>query len=94
MSYFIYILLCKDGSFYTGSTNDVEKRLKAHFAGAGARYTKSHKPVKLIYSEEFPTKKEAMQREYQIKSWSKDKKKDLVENFGNKQNSSDKQGRD
>ncbi|MDP3682949.1 MAG: GIY-YIG nuclease family protein, partial [Ignavibacteria bacterium] len=54
--YYVYVLLCSDGSFYTGSTNNVEKRLRAHFAGKGAKYTKSHKPVKVIYQEKFDTK--------------------------------------
>jgi len=76
--YYVYMLLCIDGSFYTGSTNNIEKRLKAHFAGKGAKYTKSHKPVKLIYSEEYSTKKEAMQREWQIKKWSKTEKENLI----------------
>ncbi len=78
MSYFIYILLCKGGSFYTGSTNDIKKRLKAHSEGQGAKYTKSHKPIKLIYSEEFSSKGEALQREYEIKSLSRKKKEELV----------------
>jgi len=78
VSYFIYILLCKGGSFYTGSTNDIKKRLKAHSEGQGAKYTKSHKPIKLIYSEEFSSKGEALQREYEIKSLSRKKKEELV----------------
>jgi putative endonuclease len=81
MSYFVYILLCNGGSFYTGSTNDVEKRLKAHFAGMGAKYTKSHKPIKIIYQEEFDTKSEALKREAEIKKLTKRKKEDLVKNW-------------
>lgn len=76
--YWVYILQCIDGSFYTGSTNDVEKRLKAHFDGKGAKYTKSHKPVKLIYSEKFPTKEKAMKREWQIKKLSRLEKEKLL----------------
>jgi putative endonuclease len=76
--WFIYILLCVDGSYYTGSTNDVEKRLEAHFADKGAKYTKSHKPVKLIYQEQFSTKSEALKREAEIKRMSKLNKKELV----------------
>ena len=80
--YWVYILQCIDGSFYTGSTNDVEKRLKAHFAGLGAKYTKSHKPVRLIYKEKFDTKSEALKREIEIKKLSRKEKEMLVKNFG------------
>lgn len=76
--WFIYILLCFDNSFYTGSTNDVEKRLRDHLAGKGAKYTKSHKPVKILYQEEFDTKSEALKREAEIKKLSKEQKKKLV----------------
>ncbi|HKC04582.1 MAG TPA: GIY-YIG nuclease family protein [Patescibacteria group bacterium] len=76
--YYIYILLCSDGSYYTGSTNDVEKRFKDHLAGKGARYTKSHKPKKIIYREKFATKSEALKREFEIKKLSKKQKKNIV----------------
>ena len=56
---FTYILECSDGSFYTGWTNNLERRVKAHNAGKGAKYTKSRKPVKLVYFETFLTKQEA-----------------------------------
>jgi len=74
----IYILLCEDGSFYTGSTNNVEKRLKNHLKGVGARYTKSHKPVKLIYRENFQTRSEALKREIEIKKLTKAEKEKLI----------------
>jgi len=77
--WFIYILLCKDGSYYTGSTNDVEKRFKDHLEGRGARYTKSHKPVKIIYREEFASKSVALKREAELKKWPKAKKVKLVQ---------------
>ena len=64
---FTYILECSDGSFYTGWTNNLERRVKAHNAGKGAKYTKSRKPVKLVYFETFLTKQEAMRREWEIK---------------------------
>lgn len=67
MSYFIYMLECQDGSFYIGSTNDISKRFKAHVAGKGASYTRSHKPVKIIYSEELPDKSAALKREHELK---------------------------
>lgn len=76
--YYIYILLCKDGSYYTGSTNDVDKRFKDHLEGHGARYTKSHKPIKVIYQEEFPSKSLALKREVEIKKLSKKMKITLV----------------
>ena len=65
--YFVYILLCADGSLYTGSTNNIEKRFEAHKNGKGAAYTKSHKPIKIIYSQNFQTKGEALKREAEIK---------------------------
>ncbi len=76
--WFTYILLCTDGSYYTGSTNDVEKRFKDHVEGKGARYTKSHKPEKIIYKEEFTTKSEALKREATLKKLSRKAKEDLL----------------
>jgi putative endonuclease len=78
MFYFVYILLCQDGSYYTGSTNNVKKRFKDHLAGKGARYTKSHKPVKIVYKEKFTTKSEALKREAEIKSWPRKRKQNLL----------------
>jgi len=65
--WFVYILECADGTFYTGSTNDLEKRVETHNLGTGAKYTKARLPVKLVYHEEFDDKKEAMKREWFIK---------------------------
>lgn len=73
-----YILECCDGSLYTGWTNDIEKRLEAHNAGKGAKYTKSRRPVKLVYLEEFETKEEAMRREYSIKRLGRKEKMELI----------------
>jgi len=81
--WFIYIIVCSDGSYYTGSTNDVEKRFRDHLAGKGARYTKSHKPVKIVYREESLTKSEALRREAEIKSWPKSKKEALIHTLTN-----------
>lgn len=75
---YTYILKCRDGSLYTGWTNDIERRLKAHNEGYGAKYTKSRRPVELVYYEEFDTKKEAMRREYRIKHLSRKKKELLI----------------
>lgn len=74
MSWFVYILLCEDGSLYTGSTNNLEKRLEAHNSGKGGSYTRSHKPLKQIYYEELESKSDALKREAQIKSWNRLKK--------------------
>lgn len=64
---YTYIVECKDGTLYTGWTNNLEKRIRDHNAGKGAKYTKSRRPVVLVYYEEFKTKEEAMKREYAIK---------------------------
>ena len=63
---YTYILKCKDGSLYTGWTNDLEQRVAAHNTGKGAKYTKARRPVELVYFEEFETKEQAMKREYAI----------------------------
>ncbi len=72
--WFVYILLCQDGSFYCGSTNDLKQRFEIHKNGKGGRYTRSHKVVKLIYNEQFESKSESLRREIEIKSWSRNKK--------------------
>ncbi len=77
-SNYTYILRCADGSLYTGWTNDLEKRIAAHNAGTGGRYTRSHRPVTLVYCETFPTKEEAMKREYAIKHLSREEKEALI----------------
>lgn len=69
-----YILLCADGTLYTGWTNDIEKRLAAHNAGRGAKYTRGRRPVTLLYSEACATKSEAMSREAAIKKLSREEK--------------------
>lgn len=75
---YTYILKCKDGTLYTGWTNDIEKRLKAHNEGKGAKYTKGRTPVTLVHVEEFDTKEEAMKREYAIKHMSRKEKENLI----------------
>lgn len=71
---------CKDNSLYVGWTNNLEKRMKAHNEGKGAKYTKPRLPVELVYFEEFGTKQEAMSREYHLKKLSHKEKEMLVEN--------------
>lgn len=75
---YTYIVRCRDGTLYTGWTNNLKKRIEAHNSGKGARYTKSRRPVKLVYYEEFETKEEAMSREYAIKRMKKAKKEKLL----------------
>ena len=67
MSYWVYILQCADNTLYTGISNDVEKRVAVHNEGAGAKYTRGRRPVKLIYSEECENKSAALRREIKIK---------------------------
>ena len=83
VSYYVYILRCHDGSFYTGHTKDPERRFKLHKDGRGARYTRMHKPKELVYVEEFGSRGEAMKRERQIKKLSHIKKKQLIINHNN-----------
>ena len=75
---FTYILECSDGSLYTGWTNDLERRVRAHNAGKGAKYTKSRRPVKLVYFETYSSKEEAMRREWEIKQLSREEKLNLI----------------
>ena len=74
----MYILLCNDGSYYTGSTVNLEQRLAQHFAGEGANHTKKHPPVKLLYYEEFDRIDKAFYREKQVQGWSRRKKEALI----------------
>lgn len=76
---YTYILKCKDGTLYTGWTNNLEKRLKDHNEGKGAKYTKARRPVELVYYEAFETKEEAMSREYAIKQMKRSEKEALVQ---------------
>lgn len=72
--YFVYILLCSDGSFYTGISNDPQQRFLDHKNSKGGAYTRTHKPIKLIYTEQQPDKSSALKRESQIKRWPRQKK--------------------
>ena len=76
-----YIVECADGSYYCGWTNDLDKRLAAHNAGKGAKYTKPRLPVKLVYQEEFSTKEEAMSREWHIKQLTRSQKEALIRSW-------------
>lgn len=74
---YTYILKCNDGTLYTGWTNNLEKRIKDHNDGKGAKYTKPRRPVELVYYEQFETKEEAMRREYAIKRMTRNEKEKL-----------------
>ena len=66
MLYYVYIILCQDGSFYTGYTKNIEERTKLHSNGKGAKYTRAHPPEKVAYTEQFTSRSEAMKREKAI----------------------------
>ena len=76
---FTYMLECADGSYYTGWTNDLGKRLSTHQAGKGGKYTRSRLPVALVYAERCETRREAMSREWHIKRLSRAEKLRLIE---------------
>ena len=76
---YTYILECSDKSYYCGWTNDLKRRIKAHNAGNGGKYTRSRRPVKLVYYETFDTKEEAMSREWHIKQLTHEQKRKLIE---------------
>ena len=76
---YTYIVSCADGTLYTGWTNDLDRRLAAHNAGRGGKYTRARLPVTLVYHETFATKKEAMAREWAIKQLTRRQKLLLIE---------------
>jgi len=85
--WFVYLVECSDGTFYCGSTNNLEKRIRTHNEGRGAKYTTSRKPVKLVYSEECSNKSEALKREYQIKKMKRNLKLCMINGYNAKVNS-------
>ena len=82
MAFYCYILECSDGSYYTGWSTDPERRLIQHNRGAGARYTRSRRPVRLVYVEELPDKVAALKRERAIKALKRPKKQELIKKYG------------
>ncbi len=78
IDYWVYIIRCADGSYYIGSTRDLEKRLRAHEEGRAATYTARRRPLKLAYSEKHGNMEAARQRELQIKRWTRKKKEALI----------------
>lgn len=81
MAAFVYMLRCKDGSLYTGWTNDLEHRLAMHNSGRGAKYTRGRGPLELVYSEELPDKEAALRREYAIKKLRREQKLALLQSW-------------
>lgn len=77
--YYTYIILTKDNNLYCGYTNDVEKRFEKHVTGKGAKYTRAHKPDKIVYSVCFDTKLEAQREERRIKAMSRKEKLEFIE---------------
>ena len=81
MPAFVYMLRCKDGSLYTGWTNDLEHRLAMHNSGRGAKYTRGRGPLELVYSEELPDKEAALRRECAIKKLRREQKLALLQTW-------------
>jgi putative endonuclease len=79
--WYFYIVKCRDGSYYSGITNNIEHRVKEHNTGKGAKYTYSRRPVKLVYCEKCDNASQARKREVQIKNWSRVKKEQLILGF-------------
>lgn len=80
MPHYVYVILCEDDSFYTGYTKDLNSRMKMHMNGKGARYTRTHRPKKLAYVEEFDSRAEAMKRERKVKMLKHHQKLKLINN--------------
>ena len=78
MVFWVYILRCSDGSYYTGHTDDLERRIAQHQSGEIQCYASERLPVQLVFSEEFQTREEALERERQVKGWSREKKEALI----------------
>jgi putative endonuclease len=78
-SYYVYILLCADGSYYTGYSNNPAERLSEHLKGRGARYTRMHKPSRIVYLRRHGTRKAAMAQERKIKTLTHKEKQKLIE---------------
>lgn len=79
--WFVYILRCCDGTLYTGSTDDVERRLQVHNSGKGAKYTRGRTPVQVVYTEECGSYSAALKREYAIKQLTRQEKLKMIEQY-------------
>ena len=78
MPYYVYVLVCEDGTFYTGYTQNVKARFRLHKEGKGAKYVRIHPPERIVYEEKFETRSDAMKRERQIKRLTHAEKQKLV----------------
>ncbi len=78
MPYVVYVLACTDGSLYTGITSDLHQRLAAHRAGTGAKYTRSHPPERIVYTQKMRSKAAALRREHAIKQLPRKQKLELI----------------
>lgn len=84
--HYTYMLKCKDNTYYTGYTNNLEKRIQAHNEGKGAKYTKGRGPVELVYYEEYADKQTAMRREWEMKQLSRSRKDAIIKEWESRQN--------
>ena len=78
MAFYLYILKCSDGSYYTGHTEDLDVRVAAHNAGTIPGYTRSRRPVEVVFADTFPSRIDALERERQVKGWTRRKKEALM----------------
>jgi len=78
MPYYVYVLQCRTGGFYTGYTKNLDQRMRLHINGKGARYTRMHKPLKLAYVERFGSRREAMRKERKIKGLNHRQKMEMI----------------
>ncbi|KOP70357.1 GIY-YIG nuclease family protein [Cytobacillus solani] len=76
--HYFYVLHCKDNSLYAGYTNNLDRRVKLHNEGKGAKYTRGRGPVKLVFSKAYDNKSEALKAEYEFKQWTRKKKEDFL----------------
>jgi len=82
----VYIVECADGTYYTGITTDIDRRLNEHnYSFKSAKYTRSRRPVRLVYKEEADNRSRASKREYQIKKYKRDRKKELINEYNDRQ---------
>lgn len=81
MAYYVYMVRCADGSYYSGYTNNVQRREQVHNAGKGAKYTRSRRPVQVVYQETCPDKRAALRREYALKQLSHAQKQQLAADY-------------
>ena len=76
--YYVYLIQCEGNSIYTGITTDIKRRFKEHEGKAGGHYTRAHKVEKILYTEKYPTRSEALKREAEIKGWKREEKLNLI----------------